>query len=82
MTEHLLFSLVRQRMPYDNTLRDYFQKLINVDFLPFIRLNKHEITQISLFGFDIYVEPLSAILQILNRIDGQRHILIKKIVEN
>lgn len=69
-------------MPYDNSLRDYFLKLINVDFLPFIRLNKHELTQISLFGFDIYVEPLSAILQILNRIDGQRHILIKKIVEN
>lgn len=69
-------------MPYDNSLRDYFLKLINVDFLPFIRLNKHELTQISLFGFDIYVEPLSAILQILNRMDGQRHILIKKIVEN
>ncbi len=78
----MLFSLVRQRMPYDNSLRDYFLKLINVDFLPFIRLNKHELTQISLFGFDIYVEPLSAILQILNRMDGQRHILIKKIVEN
>ena len=81
-TEDLLFRLVRQRIPYDNALRDYFLKLLNVDYLPFIRINRHELTQVSLFGFDIYIEPLSAILEILNRIDGQVHVLARKSVEN
>lgn len=75
MVDDLMFRLVKQKMHYDGALRDHFHKTLNVDYLPFLRINRYELTQVSLFGFDIYIEPLSAILQILNRIDGQRHVL-------
>lgn len=57
-----MFRLVKQRIPYDSALRDHFHKVLSVEFLPFLRINKHELTQVALYGFDIYVEPLSAIL--------------------
>lgn len=62
MVDELTFTLVKQRAQYENQLRDYFHKSINVDYLPLLRINRHEVTQLSLYGFDIYVDPLSAIL--------------------
>lgn len=60
-------------MPYHNQLRDYFHKVLAIDYLPLLRVNRYEVTQISLYGFDIYIDPLSAILEIINRIDGMSH---------
>ena len=62
MIDELTNSLVKEKNPYDNQLRDYFHKAINVDYLPLLRINRHEVTQLSLYGFDIYVDPLSALL--------------------
>lgn len=73
--EELTFTLVKQRAQYDTSLRDLFHKTLNLDYLPLLRINRHEVTQLSLYGFDIYVDPLSAILEIINRIDGLKGIL-------
>lgn len=77
MVEDLTFRLLRQKEPYESTLRDYFHRVLDVDFLPMLRVNRHELTQVSLYGFDIYVEPLAAILEILNRIDRQKQNISK-----
>ena len=77
MTEELHQSLIVKKATYHNQLRDYFHRILSVDFLPLLRINRYEITQISLFGFDIYIEPLSAILEIINRIDGLKHPLMQ-----
>lgn len=65
---------------YEVTLRDDFQKILDLDFLPLLRINRHEIIQLALTGFDIYVDheyiqidPLKAILQVLNRVDGVKY---------
>jgi hypothetical protein len=55
MVKELTDSLINKKMPYELTLRDYFHKVLGLDFLPLLRINRIEITQISLFGFDIYV---------------------------
>lgn len=75
MVDELTFTLVKQKVQYDNQLRDHFHKAINVDFLPLLRINRHEITHLSLYGFDIYIDPLSALLEIINRIDGLKSIV-------
>ena len=77
MTEDLHQLLIVKKITYHNQLRDYFHRILSVDFLPLLRINRYEITQISLFGFDIYIEPLSAILEIINRIDGLKHPLMQ-----
>lgn len=48
-----------------------------MSYLPLLRINKHELTQLSLFGFDIYIPPLTAILEIINRIDGLKYTIEK-----
>lgn len=55
MIDELQFQLLRQKKSYESTLRDHFHKVLTADFLPFLRINRHELTQVSLFGFDIYV---------------------------
>ena len=55
MVKDLNQSLVVDHVNFDNLLRDHFHKVLNCDFLPLIRLSRYEVTQISLYGFDIYV---------------------------
>lgn len=78
MIDDLIFKLIKQKIEYESALRDQFHKIINVDFMVFLRVNRHDLTQVSLYGFDIYVDPLSAVLEIINRIDGlYQHNLVK-----
>lgn len=58
MLKDLSRDLVDKKIPYDLSLRDCFQRLLQTDFLPLLRINRYELTKLSLFGFDIYVPRL------------------------
>jgi hypothetical protein len=58
MLAALTQQLIDQKTPYDTSLRDSFQRLLAVDFLPLLRVSRYELTKLSLFGFDIYVPLL------------------------
>lgn len=36
-------------------------KILDLDFLPFLHINRYELTKLSIFGFDIYVLLLAKI---------------------
>ena len=51
----LIDRLVARKIPYELPLREAFQKMLKADFLPMLRVNRFELTKLSLYGFDIYV---------------------------
>lgn len=51
-------ELIEKKVESKGELRDQFQKLLHVDFLPLLRVNRYEITKLSLFAFDVYVANL------------------------
>ena len=44
-----------KKVPYEVSLRESFQKLLGADYLPMLRVNRYDLTKLSLYGFDIYV---------------------------
>lgn len=55
MVSELTDQLITKKLHYEMSLKDDFQKLLQVDYLPLLRINRYEITKLSLYGFDIYV---------------------------
>jgi len=55
MVATLTQQLVEQKLSYELNLRDSFQRVLQSDFLPLLRINRYELTKLSLYGFDIYV---------------------------
>jgi len=56
MLSTLSSQLIDRKLTYELNLRDSFQRLLQADFLPLLRINRYELTKLSLFGFDIYVQ--------------------------
>ena len=44
-----------RKIPYEMPLREAFQKMLKAEFLPMLRVNRYDLTKLSLYGFDIYV---------------------------
>jgi hypothetical protein len=58
MIAQLTDQLVNKKRHYELSLRDCFQKWLQTDYLCLLRINRFEVTKLSLFGFDIYVPCL------------------------
>ena len=55
MVRTLTAQLVEQKLSYGLNLRDSFQRLLQADFLPLLRINRYELSRLSLYGFEFYV---------------------------
>jgi hypothetical protein len=49
-------ELIDKKTSYELALRDKFHRLLQADYLPLLRFSRIEITKLSLYGFDIYVD--------------------------
>ena len=48
-------ELIDDKAECDSVLKSYFLKLLELDYLPLLHMNRYELTKLSIFGFDIYV---------------------------